>query len=174
VRQRYQGPSRWEFLKDLKAEFPQHTVLGSGDLFTAEDCFRMMAETGIDGVTVARGAIGNPWIFEQARALAAGRPLPEPPSLFRQREVLLRHWSLAEQIYGSRRVGPLMRKFGIKYSACHPDYERVRPGFTKVRSFEDWQRVIDQWYAEDRQGVYPDPGIHRVQGASCGGGEENN
>lgn len=167
VEQRYKGPSRWEFLAELKKEFPSRTILGSGDLFTAMDCFRMMAETGVDGVTVARGAIGNPWIFEQARALAAGHPLPEPPTVLRQRLVLERHWELARQLYGPNRTGPLMRKFGIKYSASHPHYTDVRPAFTKIRSEEDWYRVLDTWYVQDTPGVYPPPEIHRVQGATC-------
>lgn len=167
VVQRYRGPSRWEFLADLKREFPQQTILGSGDLFTAEDCFRMMSETGVDGVTVARGAIGNPWIFEQARALDRGEELPPPPSVLRQREVLVKHWELAAQLYGPARTGPLMRKFGIKYSASHPQFERVRPEFTKIRCWEDWKSVLDRWYSQDQPGVYPPPEVHRVQGSSC-------
>ncbi len=68
VKQRYVGPSRWEFLARVKRHVGDRTVLGSGDLFTADDCIRMMDETGVDGVTVARGCIGNPWIFEECRA----------------------------------------------------------------------------------------------------------
>lgn len=168
VLQRYKGPSRWEFLAELKRHFPDQVILGSGDLFTAQDCFRMMAETGVDGVTVARGAIGNPWIFEQARAIAAGQPMPEPPSVFRQREVLQRHWELAEIVYGPERTGPPLRKFGIKYSASHPHFEQVRPDFTKIRTLEDWRAVLERWYSEDLPGVFPPPEIHRVQGSSCG------
>ncbi len=167
VEQRYKGPSRWSFLAEIKREFANQTILGSGDLFSAEDCFRMMSETGVDGVTVARGAIGNPWIFEQARALALGHSLPPPPTVLRQREVLLRHWELAEQLYGSQRAGPLLRKFGIKYSASHPQFIEVRPDFTKIRTREDWQAVLDKWYVDDRPGVYPSPEIHRVQGSTC-------
>ena len=167
VTQRYKGPSRWQFLKELKAEFRNQVILGSGDLFTADDCFRMMQETGVDGVTVARGAIGNPWIFEQARALATGHELPAPPNVLRQREVLQRHWDLAEQVYGVDRTGPLMRKFGIKYSASHPRHSEVRPSFTKIKTREDWNQVLQQWYQEDLPGVYPPPEIHRVQGSSC-------
>src|SRR5262245_47923716 len=74
VLQRYIGPSRWEFLRELKAYAGNRVVLGSGDLFTAQSCLDMIRFTGVDGVTVARGAIGNPWIFQQARALAAGLP----------------------------------------------------------------------------------------------------
>ena len=80
VQQRYIGPSRWSFLKEVKQHIGPRVLLGSGDLFSAHDCLRMIKETGVDGVTVARGAIGNPWIFQQARALATGQPLPDPPT----------------------------------------------------------------------------------------------
>jgi tRNA-dihydrouridine synthase B len=167
VLQRYNGPSRWEFLREVKQAFPNFTLLGSGDLFTAEDCLNMIAETGVDGVTVARGAIGNPWIFEQAHALARGQALPPPPTTLRQRQVLERHWELAEEVYGPARTGVLLRKFGIKYSSSHPQGIEVRSAFTRVQCREDWFAALDQWYASDQPGVYPSPESHRVQGSGC-------
>ncbi len=106
VEQRYIGPSRWEFLAEVKRHAGSRVVLGSGDLFTPQDCLEMIRQTGVDGVTVARGAIGNPWIFPQARALAAGLPLPAPPSLFEQRDVIREHYRLAEELYGAGAVRP--------------------------------------------------------------------
>ncbi|MFO0921471.1 MAG: tRNA-dihydrouridine synthase [Pirellulales bacterium] len=167
VLQRYQGPSRWSFLKEVKEHVGERTILGSGDLFTAADCWRMIEQTGIDGVTVARGAIGNPWVFSQARALAEGKELPPPPSLHEQRATILEHWELAEQLYGADRVGPLLRKFGIKYAASHPDFLQVREAFTRVKDRAGWAAVLEAWYSEDRPGVYPPPEVHRVQGSSC-------
>ncbi|MEC9149647.1 MAG: tRNA-dihydrouridine synthase [Planctomycetota bacterium] len=166
VKQRYVGPSRWEFLKEVKQTVGDQVILGSGDLFTAQDCLDMMEQTGVDGVTVARGAIGNPWIFQQALALMAGEPLPAPPTLWTQREVISEHYRLAESLYGEQRCGTLMRKFGIKYSALHPDYEAVRTAFVKVRSREDWEEVLRVNYAEDRPGCYPEGRLHRAMG-SC-------
>lgn len=160
VKQRYIGPSRWEFLTEVKRAYPQRTILGSGDLFTAADCLNMIRQTGVDGVTVARGCIGNPWIFSQCRALAAGLPLPPPPSLFEQREVIREHYALAEELYGER-CGPLMRKFGIKYSACHPQHLQVREAFTRIKDCEQWEAVLNHWYAEDLPGCYPDPAVHQ-------------
>ncbi len=116
VRQRYDGPSRWEFLRELKRLAGDRVVLGSGDLFTAQACIDMMRYTGVDGVTVARGAIGNPWIFAQTRALAAGEPLPDPPTLHEQRAIISEHYRLAEELYGPERCLPDMRKFAIKYA----------------------------------------------------------
>ena len=133
VQQRYLGRSNWQFLREVKQHVGTRTILGSGDLFSAQDCLDMIAQTGVDGVTVARGAIGNPWIFAQARALAAGLPLPPPPSVREQGQVIGEHYRMAETVYGPR-CGPLMRKFGIKYSALHPDALQVREAFVRTRT----------------------------------------
>lgn len=155
VAQRYDGPSRWEFLRELKRHAGKRVVLGSGDLFDAQACLDMIRYTGVDGVTVARGAIGNPWIFQQARTLAAGLPLPDPPTLFEQREVIAEHYSLAEELYGAERCVPTMRKFGIKYSRLHPCHRDVRADFCAVKKAGAWKDVLDKWYRVDSAGVYP-------------------
>jgi nifR3 family TIM-barrel protein len=159
VQQRYVGPSRWEFLREVKQHAGPRVVLGSGDLFTARDCLEMLSQTGVDGVTAARGAIGNPWIFSQARALVAGLPLPEPPTLFEQRDVIREHFRLAELIYGPELCGRQMRKFGIKYAQLHPHRRAVRDAFVSVRQPADWHAVLDRWYAEDLPGRHPDPPV---------------
>jgi nifR3 family TIM-barrel protein len=155
VTQRYDGPSRWEFLRELKEIAADRVVLGSGDLFSAQACIDMIHYTGVDGVTVARGAIGNPWIFSQARALAAGKPLPDPPSLHEQREVICEHYRLAEELYGVDRCLPDMRKFAIKYARLHPDHIEVREEFCRVEEPGSWRYVLEKWYAADGPGVHP-------------------
>lgn len=115
----------------------------------------MIRYTGVDGVTVARGAIGNPWIFAQARALAAGAPLPAPPTLHEQREVIAEHYRLAEELYGAERCVPTMRKFGIKYSQLHPQWLEVREDFARVKAPGGWRDVLARWYATDGPGVHP-------------------
>jgi tRNA-dihydrouridine synthase B len=154
VRQRYEGSSSRTFLAEVKRHAGQRTVLGCGDMFTARDCLDLMATTGVDGVSVARGAIGNPWIFEQARALAAGVALP-PPSLHGQRDVIAEHYRLSESLYGPSRCCRVMRKFGIKYARLHPQWREVRDTFVAVRQPPDWQAVLARWYAEDLPGVEP-------------------
>jgi nifR3 family TIM-barrel protein len=145
VKQRYDGPSRWEFLREVKQHVGSRTILGSGDLFTAVDCLNMLTQTGVDGVTVARGSIGNPWIYQQVRALADGRPMPPPPTIAEQAACIREHFRLAEEVYGPR-CGPQMRKFGIKYAMMHPEPEAVREAFIQVKTREDWEAVLDQWY----------------------------
>jgi nifR3 family TIM-barrel protein len=155
VEQRYVGRSRWEFLGEVKRHAGSRVVLGSGDLFSPQACLDMIRQTGVDGVTAARGAIGNPWIFGQARALAAGRPLPDPPSLHEQRAVIGEHYRLAEELYGPELCGRQMRKFGIKYSRLHPRADAVRDAFVAVARPGEWKSVLERWYAEDLPGRHP-------------------
>jgi len=146
VRQRYEGRSSWEFLREAKERAGGRIVIGSGDLFSAEDCLEMIRRTGVDGVTAARGAIGNPWIFQQLRALAAGRPVVSP-TLSEQREVIAEHFRLSEEVYGPARTATVMRKVGIKYSRLHPLADQVRDAFATIHDRDEWQAVLKRWYA---------------------------
>ncbi|MEQ9410874.1 MAG: tRNA-dihydrouridine synthase [Fuerstiella sp.] len=160
VQQRYVGPSNWNFLADVRAAFPKHTILGSGDLYSAADCVRMIQQTGVDGVTAARGSIGNPWIFHQAAELLAGRPLPPPPTVHEQREVLQEHFRLAAEVYSTARATRQLRKFGMRYADWHPRADHVRAAFIACRDADMWDQVLTAWYAEDRPGIYPiSPGL---------------
>jgi nifR3 family TIM-barrel protein len=162
VEQKYVGPSRWQFLREVRQQFPGRTLLGSGDLFTANDCVRMLHETGVDGVTAARGSIGNPWIFAQAAALLRGEPLPDPPAVHEQREVILEHFRLAERLQPADVASRQLRKFGIFYCAWHPQAEDVRAAFIAVKSAADWHAVMDRWYRDNQPGQFPqNPGNRR-------------
>jgi tRNA-dihydrouridine synthase B len=155
VVQRYDGPSDWEFLAEVKRHAGERTVIGSGDLFSAEACVAMLEQTGVDGVSVARGAIGNPWIFAHALALLAGEPRPQPPGILEQRQVLEEHWALAEELHGEDVASRTMRKFAIKYARSHPNHHAVRDAFVAVRSATDWQLMLDRFYAVDGPGRDP-------------------
>jgi nifR3 family TIM-barrel protein len=158
VEQKYVGASRWDFLREVKRHAGSRVVLGSGDLFTPRACLDMLQQTGVDGVTAARGAIGNPWIFRDARALAAGGPLPDPPSVLQQRAVIAEHYRLAEELYGPEHCGRQMRKFGIKYSLLHPRAQEVRDAFIAVARPGQWLDVLEAWYTEDLPGRRADDG----------------
>ncbi len=158
VEQKYQGRADWSFLAEVKRRYPGRTIFGSGDVFTAEDAVRMLRETGVDVVWIARGAIGNPWVFRQAAALLAGAvETIRPPTIFEQRQALAEHFSIAMQIHGEQLAGRRMRKMGIKYNRFHPDAAKVKADFINVRSLREWTAVLDRWYADDGPGVWPDP-----------------
>lgn len=155
VEQKYLGQADWSFLKRVKVRYPNQTIVGSGDLFTAEDVVRMLQETGVDIAWIARGAIGNPWIFEHAAALLAGEAGQPPPAIHAQREALAEHFAIAMEIHGEQLAGRRMRKMGIKYSRFHPAAEKVKREFIAVQSLRDWTQTLERWYGEDGPGVWP-------------------
>jgi tRNA-dihydrouridine synthase B len=153
VEQKYIGPSRWTFLRELVQRNPERIIFGSGDIWEAADIFRMLAYTGVHAVSVARGCIGNPWIFRQARALLAASA-PVPPTLAEQRAVLEEHFRLALSLNVQMRkaeahTGRSMRKFGIRFAAHHPRAEEVRQRMIAVASLADWHAVLEEFYGED-------------------------
>ena len=157
VEQKYLGRADWRAIAEVKRRYPDKTILGSGDVFTAADAVRMLRETGVDIVWIARGAIGNPWIFRHAAALLQGASAIPPPTIHAQRDALREHFAIAMQIHGEQLAGRRMRKMGIKYSRFHPRHDEVKSRFINVRSLRDWTAVLDEFYALEGPGVWPDP-----------------
>lgn len=150
VEQKYVGPSRWDPLRALVERNPERIIMGSGDVWDVNQIFRMIAYTGLSGVSVARGCIGNPWIFRQARDLLEGRE-PREPTIAEQRAVLEQHFELALAVNKNYRDPELhtaknMRKFGIKFAAHHPQAQEVKKSFIYVKSLYEWRAALDQWY----------------------------
>jgi len=114
--QKYKGDARWDWLKKLKntpgLEIP---IIGNGDVTSPELAKKMFEETGVDGVMIGRGAIGNPWIFEQTRHyLETGKLLPEPT--VRQRvELCAEQLRLSVQQHGERYGVIIMKKHYGQY-----------------------------------------------------------
>ncbi len=151
VSQKYVGPSRWDPIRELVDRSPERIIFGSGDVWDVNQIFRMIAYTGVSAVSVARGCIGNPWIFRQARDLLEGRE-PRTPTIAEQRAVLEQHFELALAVNAGFRDPELhtaknMRKFGIKFAAHHPNAEQVKREFVFVKSLDDWRDVLGRWYA---------------------------
>lgn len=148
VEQKYVGPSNWGFLRELVRRRPDRLIFGSGDIWSAEDIFRMIQYTGVNAVSVARGCIGNPWIFRQARSLMRGVP-PAPPTIAEQRAVLEEHFHLSRSVNGERKASLMMRKFGVRFAAHHPSRDDVHRRFVAVGSTEEWLAVLEDWYPID-------------------------
>ncbi len=153
VEQKYVGPSRWDLLRGIVSRHPENLIFGSGDVWGAADIFRMIRYTGVKAVSVARGCIGNPWIFRQSRAMMAGRE-PRGPTIGEQREVLREHYRLLLAVCAGMRhaedaASKQIRKFGIRFAGHHPRGEEVRLRMIAVSSVRDWENVLREFYAEE-------------------------
>lgn len=152
VEQKYVGPSRWTFLRDLVRVRPDRVIFGSGDIWETADIFRMIAYTGVHAVSVARGCIGNPWVFRQARQMMGGIA-PAPPTIDEQRRVLIEHFDLSVALHGEQLAGRLMRKFGIKFAQHHPRAGEVKERLCRVSSTGEWLEAIEAFYPADESAL---------------------
>jgi nifR3 family TIM-barrel protein len=98
-KQMYTGFSNHEAIRAVKevAEIP---VIGNGDIRSGADAQRMIEDTGCDGVMLARGALGNPWIYREVEQYLANGTIPPPPTIAERAGVLRDHFQYQRELYG--------------------------------------------------------------------------
>jgi len=92
--QMYSGVASWDEIAAVKAAL-DIPVIGNGDVWSGEDARRMRDHTGCDGIMIARGSHGAPWIFRQARAALDGQPVPADPPAAERFRIVREHARLA-------------------------------------------------------------------------------
>jgi tRNA-dihydrouridine synthase B len=112
--QAYKGPANWDYIKESKQVARDILVIGNGDIFDAESALRMVQNTCCDGVLVARGAMGNPWIVEDILRYREGLPAIHRGATS-IREALLDHFELIIRYQSERRALLDMRRVGCWY-----------------------------------------------------------
>ena len=109
----YSGKANWSVVKVVK-ENVKIPVIGGGDIFHAEDAIRIIKETGCDAVMVARGAMGNPWIFRDYNNILMGIPVDDI-SIEERIETIRKQLSLMIKCKGEHIAILEMRKHGAWY-----------------------------------------------------------
>ncbi|MGA6163279.1 tRNA dihydrouridine synthase DusB [Amycolatopsis magusensis] len=140
--QRYSGQADWTKIAALKDAVTGIPVLGNGDIFSADDALRMVAETGCDGVVVGRGCLGRPWLFGELEAAFAGRERPTPPNLGQVAAVLRRHAELLVEHDGAGKAMRDLRKHMAWYLMGFPVGSELRRGFAMVSSMDELDDLI--------------------------------
>jgi nifR3 family TIM-barrel protein len=143
--QGYGGSSDWRHIASLAAALPV-PVAGSGDLYTAEDAERMLAQTGCAAVMFARGALGNPFVFAAARARLAGAAYT-PPSDTERLDTALRQLRLLAADIGEKSACLEMRKVFCAYTKGLPDGAALRNRLVRASSIAEYCATLNEQLA---------------------------
>ena len=141
--QYYSGKADWDIIRRVK-EAVRIPVIGNGDIFTPEDAGRMLKETGCDGIMVARGAKGNPWLFGRINHyLDTGEVLPGP-SMAEIKAMILRHGRMLVRFKGEGVAMREMRGHMAWYTKGMPHSATLRNEINQVETLEGFVELLDR------------------------------
>jgi tRNA-dihydrouridine synthase B len=141
--QQYSGKADWSAIADLASHLPV-PVFGSGDVHGPADAARMVAETGCAGVMIARGAMGDPFIFRRSRAAMLGLP-DEPPGPRDRVDAARRHLALSVRFLGERKACVEFRKQFCSYTKGTAGGSELRAAGVKASSAADFEELFTRW-----------------------------
>lgn len=141
--QGYEGKSDWSKIKELTAlSAGKIPIFGSGDLFTPEDAERMLSETGCDGVMFARGAMGNPFIFDKTIQLLTTGKYDDIPVQKRIETGFRELLNLSNDI-GEKSACLEMRKRFCAYSKGMNGGAAIREKIVKAQTISDYKELFN-------------------------------
>jgi tRNA-dihydrouridine synthase B len=159
----YSGRARWDEIARLK-EAVGVPVIGNGDIRSGADAARMHAATGCDGVMIARGSHGAPWLFAQARAALDGRDEPPEPGVAERFRICLDHArnAIAFERDTDRAVVEFRKHLGW-YTKGLPGGKQLRQELFQVTSLEDMEALLEGYLERHlrEDGGEPDAAVER-------------
>ncbi len=157
--QHYSGYAVWPAITALKQAVATIPVLGNGDIWSADDALRMIAETGADGVVVGRGCLGRPWLFADLAAAFEGSAHRMTPTLGGVADTMRRHAAYLVEFYGDESRGCRdIRKHVSWYLKGFPAGPTMRQQLALVDSLAALDRLLGQldadapWPGADAEG----------------------
>ncbi|MFY8199033.1 MAG: tRNA dihydrouridine synthase, partial [Pirellula staleyi] len=164
----FRGSADWSKIAEIKQHLHRIPLIGNGDLQTPEQVVYAFQNYHVDGVMIARAALGRPWLFSQAAAALAGKPIPPDPSLEEQKACMLRHYDLVVERFGTKKGTLLMRKFACCYAQSKHGARHFRTHVAHVESPEQFYEVVEKYFPRfvDPAGIgEPDTGLD--ESCSC-------
>jgi tRNA-dihydrouridine synthase B len=141
--QLYSGAVDYETIRKVKKAVSV-PVIGSGDVFSGELAKLMFDQTGCDGILVARGSLGNPWIFEEIRLYLKTGHEPAKPAMGEIIQTMLEHLDLSVDFFGPKYGVVIFRKFFGWYTKGFRKIRPLRETISRLKTRKDVEDVINQ------------------------------
>lgn len=145
----FKGSADWDKIAEIKQHLVNIPLIGNGDLDTAEKVVHAFKTYNVDGVMIARAALGRPWLFAQAAAALKGQPIPAEPTLEEQKNCMLRHYDLVVKRFGEKKGTHLMRKFACCYAQGRPGARMFRTKVARVESPAEFYSIVKETFPKD-------------------------
>jgi tRNA-dihydrouridine synthase B len=142
----FRGSADWSKIAEIKQHLKRIPLIGNGDLQTPEQVAHAFRTYQVDGVMIARAALGRPWLFSQAAAAISGLPIPPDPSLEEQKACMLRHYDLVVERFGESKGTHLMRKFACCYAQSKHGARHFRTHVAHVESPSQFYEVVERYF----------------------------
>ena len=139
----YMGKADWEIIRRVK-EAVRIPVFGNGDVFTAGDGLRMFKETNCDGLMLARGVYGNPWLFTQLRAALAGKDIPAVTAGEKLQQIILHATALVD-FKGEKIAIREMRSHASAYIKGLPRASEYREKFHRLETLREMVDLVNSY-----------------------------
>ena len=140
--QMYGGQADWTVIRRVK-EAVHVPVIANGDVFSALDAQRILLHTGADAVMIGRGAFGNPWIFQQVRAVLEGREVPALPPAAERFDTAVRQVELSARYRGERVALLEARRHCCWYLKGVPHAGYYKEQIVRMETLADLYRVAE-------------------------------
>lgn len=142
----FKGSADWNRIAQIKSHLKKIPLIGNGDLDSAQKVVEAFRRYNVDGVMIARAALGKPWLFKQAAAALRGEPIPADPSLPDQKAHLLHHYQLVCDRFGESKGTLLMRKFSCNYAAGWPGARGFRSHVVHVSTRQEFLDCVENFF----------------------------
>lgn len=139
--QAYKGPANWERIKECKEAASTIRVFGNGDVFSADSALDLLEKTGCDGVLVARGTFGQPWIAEDIHRKLSGLPQIERDFEF-CKQALLEHFDIIKNYAHEKKAILDMRRVGCWYFKKGDVAKEFRKSISGVKTLEQVETIL--------------------------------